>query len=178
MGAINAASQPVRPAAPRQATPAPAATPVAQPKADQFVRQGAQTFNFPGLAAGQRLDVKGKFQGHGFGGKSTINQFDGKTLDFTVNASAMLGLIRVKVHLRLEANPDGTVNFIGERVKDKNEKVDPNTPEKAGAKLKVLANRPGMAIFEAPDGQKVTLASLPNGGLQIAYDKYQIAMKP
>lgn len=178
MGAITATSQSIRPVGQRPAAVPADATAVASTAADHLVRQNVG-LDFPGITAGKTHEIKGNYKGHGFGGKATVNSFDGKILDLSVNASAMFGLVKVKVHLRFEANPDGTVSFLGERVgKEKGDKVDPDAPEKAGAKMKVLANRPGLTVLQAPDGNKVTLAGLPGGGLQIAYDQYRIALKP
>lgn len=181
MGAITATtSQGARPFTRAEATTAPApSSAIAAPIQDRFVRQTAQSFAFPGLVAGKTFDVKGDFKGNGFGGTAIINTFDGTTLDLTVNASAMLGLVRAQVHVRLESNSDGTVTFLAERT-DRAQVDAPSedAPNKAGARMKVLTNRPGLTVLQAPNGNQVTVSALPGGGLHVAYDRSEITLNP
>jgi hypothetical protein len=165
----------------RQAAPAPTApTANAVPVRDQLSLTPTTLIDLPGLQAGQTIKIeKGSFKGHGFGGKATVQAWDGKTLDLMVNAKAFV-FIKVNVHMRFELQPDGSVMFVGERVgkKDKKEAQTENMPEKVGTKLKVVSQKPGETIFQTPDGQPVTLKATDKGGLAIAYDKYQITFKP
>jgi hypothetical protein len=172
------AAKAVRPVQAREEKPVASAA-----NADQLQLSGASSvFDLPGLAAGQTLKVdKGSsFKGHGFGGKATVTAFDGKTLDLMVNAKAMI-FIHVNVHLRFEKQPDGSVRFVGERVKggdDKSDQLGAGTPSQVGTALQTVSQEPGKTVFKASNGQLVTVTSVGKGGVQVAYDKYQMVLKP
>lgn len=174
MGAITATCQPVRPVTPVALPPAQAAgAPVAPTNRDHFVRQASTSFEFPGLTTGKTYAMQGIYQGISFGGTAIVNCFDGKVLDLSVSGSAMMGLVKAQAHVRLEANSDGTVTFLGERTDQAQD-----APTKAGARMKVLTNRPGLTVLEAPNGNQVKVAALPGGGLQVSYDQAQLTLQP
>lgn len=137
-------------------------------------KHAAPSFNLPGLATGQRLKVEGKYKGHGFGGKADITHFDGQKLDVTVNASAFV-FIKVKVRMKFEAQPDGSVMFLAERLGG--EKKD-GEPSKIGTRLQVVSQQAGLTIFQEPSGGQIRMQALPKGGLSISYDQYAITLKP
>lgn len=174
---IAAKSSAVPPVGSSPLAPRKAAAPSNVASGDGVSLQSAKPFNLPGVAAGSGYKVDGSFRGHGFGGKADVNAFDGNTLDTTVNASAML-FIKVKVHLRFEAQPDGTVLFVGERLKGQGDsgKTDPSVPQKLGTRLSVVSKQPGQTVMQAPDGNKVTVTSNGKGGFRVTYGAYAIGM--
>lgn len=156
---IAAKSSTVPPVGTSPQAPKKAEAPTKVGPLDGVSLQSAKSFNLPGVSAGSGYKV------------------DGNTLDATVNASAML-FIKVKVHLRFEAQPDGTVLFVGERLRGQGDsgKTDPSLPQEVGTKLTVSSKQPGQTVMQAPDGNKVTVTSNGKGGFRVAYGAYAIGM--
>lgn len=161
----------------------PVGKPVSGPKvaADGLSLSGATTiFDLPGLKPGAKLKIENgsNFKGFGFGGTATVNAFDGKTLDMTVDAT-VFHFIHVPVHLHFERANDGTICFLGEREKGgSDEKTPKGTPSKVGAALCTVSDQPGNVVLRAPDGRPVTLHSDAKGNLTIAYGPAEIHLKP
>lgn len=150
--------------APTSAPARPAAMAVDTPPAPSTLIQ------VPGLQAGQTLKVEnGSYQGTGFGGRAMVNAYDGKTLDLTLDAQAMV-FVRVKVRLRFEMQPDGSVSFIGQQIK--------NGETPIASRLTIQSQQAGQTVFTGPDGQPILLAATPNGGVAIRYGDYAMTLVP
>ncbi|HEY9720785.1 MAG TPA: hypothetical protein V6D47_02160 [Oscillatoriaceae cyanobacterium] len=173
-----------------QPTAKPATKPAGQPTnaasgpkvaSDALSLSGASTiFDLPGLKPGMKLKIEkgSSFKGFGFGGTATVNAFDGKTLDMTVDAK-VFHFIHVPVHLHFERATDGTICFLGERTKGgSDDKTPKGTPSKVGAALCTITQKPGNVVLRAPDGGPVTLTSDDKGNLSIAYGPAEIHLKP
>lgn len=130
-----------------------------------------------GLKAGQVLKVDGRYKGHGFGGKSEVLAADPNQLDLMVNASALMGLVKVKVHLKFQTQADGTVMFLAERLDGGKKDKDLDAPDKVGKPLKVVSVKPGQTVFDSGHGL-VKMESNGKGSVSISYDQYRITVKP
>ena len=148
----------------------PAAVPPPAAKPDQVAVAPSTLIQLPGIAAGQTLKVaQGTYQGTSFSGKAHVNAYDGKTLDLTLDAQAMV-FVRVKVRLRFELQPDGSVSFIGQQVK--------NGEAPVARRLTIQSQQAGQTVFNGPDGRPILLAATPDGGVAIRYGDYAMTLKP
>lgn len=147
---------------------------------------GAFQFQLAGFTPGAKLEVKdGDYKGHGFGGQATVNAFDSKHMDLDVAASAMMGLVKVKVKLKWDMDDAGNVKFFGGRTDKAPEPGQPANVQKA---LSIKSQSGDRTVFELPverNGQTVLQDVLVEktrvkgkDALHVKYDAYEMTLVP
>jgi hypothetical protein len=142
---------------PQNVPPAPA--PVAPAPAPQA---NPGTINLPGVQAGMNFAVDNGtvLKGYSVGGSGRVDRFDGKVIDMSVEATAMMGIVKMQLKLHGEMQADGKVHLTASKA-DGSPMFDET--------LSVVSNQPGRLELKSANGERSSLVSDGRGGITITH---------